>query len=222
MLKTRETEEFPDYCGEEGNKLRLQAQRIVEERSQLINESQQCYKNNEKGKAKELSEKSKILGLKIEEINKQAAEVILNYRNKGHDENYLDLHGLYLEEALKIFRERLELLQKKNLNYEIIFEVITGAGNHSKNKAVIKPKVIEELQIRKLRYEEKNAGTLSVYLPSSTGSKRTTISSNSNSNKYKSTMEESKTAESTPSTSSVGNKTTNSSESGKFGCCIII
>ena len=146
MLKTRETEEFPDYCGEEGNKLRLQAQRIVEERSQLINESQQCYKNNEKGKAKELSEKSKILGLKIEEINKQAAEVILNYRNKGHDENYLDLHGLYLEEALKIFRERLELLQKKNLNYEIIFEVITGAGNHSKNKAVINQKLLKNFK----------------------------------------------------------------------------
>ena len=42
------------------------------------------------------------------------------------------------------------------------FEVIPGAGHHSKGGAVIKPKVIEELTKRKLAFTEKNAGTLLV------------------------------------------------------------
>lgn len=206
----------PDYCGPEGNKLRSEAQFYAEERNKFLSESKKEYENGNKSKAKELSNQGKEAGLKIEELNKQACQVILNYRNNGHDENYLDLHGLYLEEALNAFKERLNLLQMKNLTNEIIFEVIPGAGNHSKNKAVIKPKVIEELQIRKLRFEEKNAGSLLVYIPPKSGGEGGGVSpSSSSGSKYK--VEESKTPEaaSSPTTETVP-------ESGKLGCCIIL
>ena len=62
------------------------------------------------------------------------------------------------------FTSKLKELQKKSANEQMTFEVIPGAGHHSKNKAVIKPKIIEELQRRKLTFEEKNAGSILVYL----------------------------------------------------------
>jgi len=60
------------------------------------------------------------------------------------------------------FRTKLKELQGKN--QETVFEVIPGAGHHSKNKAVIKPKVIEELTNMKIKFEEKNAGSINVFI----------------------------------------------------------
>lgn len=48
----------------------------------------------------------KEAGKKMEEAHKKAAAVILKHRNEGHGNNYLDLHGLLLEEALTAVRER--------------------------------------------------------------------------------------------------------------------
>jgi hypothetical protein len=41
------------------------------------------------------------------------------------------------------FSAKLAELQKAAEKEDIVFEVIPGAGNHSKDKAIIKPKVIE-------------------------------------------------------------------------------
>lgn len=202
----------PDYAGPEGNRLRQEAQLYAEKRGKLFTESKQAYESGDKAKAKELSEEGKLAGKKMEEYNQKAAEVILKYRNDGHPINYLDLHGLYLEEALHAFHERLELLQHDTTNptmNEIIFEVIPGAGNHSKNKAIIKPKIIEELQKRKLNYEEKNAGTLLVHVP--------IIKSG------KSKSSEVKQASNTNSTGQTTDTTSPSSPSpSMFGCCIVM
>lgn len=90
------TEENPDYAGPEGNLLRAEAQKYAEERGELLGESKKAFESGDKAKAKELSEKGKAAGKKMEEANKKAAAVILKHRNDGHGENYLDLHGLYL------------------------------------------------------------------------------------------------------------------------------
>jgi DNA-nicking Smr family endonuclease len=160
----------PDYAGPEGNRLRAEAQRYAAERSEFLSASTKAFEAGEKGKAKELSDQGKEAGRKMEEANRQAAETILIYRNSGHGENYLDLHGLYLEEALSAFRDRLNKLQS-SMDQDIVFEVIPGAGHHSKNKAVIKPKIIDELKKLNLPFEEKNAGTLLVTLSASSSTK---------------------------------------------------
>lgn len=98
----------------------------------------------------------------MEEANKKAAVAILHHRNNGHPDNYLDLHGLHVTEALDAFHARLQILEKGKK--EVAFEVIPGAGHHSKDKAVLKPKLIEELNRLKLRFEEKNAGSLVVFV----------------------------------------------------------
>jgi DNA-nicking Smr family endonuclease len=196
--------------------LRAEAQEQAEKRGKCFSESQAAFQSGDKAKAKELSEQGKAAGQKMEELNKEAAQVILRYRNDGHPDTYLDLHGLYLEEAVAAFHQRLELLQKKKSDEEVIFEVIPGAGNHSKNKAIIKPKIIEELQVRKLRFEEKNAGTLLVYLPPASGGARPKAAA-APATKSSEVSKPSATTAATTSTEEAGG-----SSSGVFGCCIVM
>jgi hypothetical protein len=155
-------EDNPDYCGPEGNRLREEAQRYAEERHIHLDASKKAFEDGDKQAAKELSDKGKEAGQKMEEANKLAAIEILKFNNDGHPDNYLDLHGLLLEEALAAFRERVELL--KSRGESIVFEAIPGAGHHSKGKAIIKPKIIEETESMGLRFEEKNAGTILIYI----------------------------------------------------------
>ena len=140
----------PDYAGPEGNRLRAEAQKYADQRGELISAASKAFESGDRAKAKELSDKGKEAGRLMDEANKKAASVILKHRNDGHGDNYLDLHGLHLDEALDAFRAKLTQLSNASSPEEIIFEVIPGAGHHSKNKAVIKPKIIEELQRSKL------------------------------------------------------------------------
>jgi hypothetical protein len=158
----------PDYAGPEGNKLRAEAQKFAEQRGELLGAATKAFESGDKAKAKELSDKGKEAGRQMEEANKKAAAVILKHRNDGHGDNYLDLHGLYLQEALDAFHAKMEHLKSSSGSEEIVFEVIPGAGNHSKDKAIIKPKIIEELSKDKsVRFEEKNAGSILVFIPPS-------------------------------------------------------
>jgi DNA-nicking Smr family endonuclease len=197
----------PDYAGPEGNRLRAEAQKFADERSNYLSSATKAFEAGEKAKAKELSDKGKQAGRQMEEANRKAAEVILHYRNDGHEENYLDLHGLYLEEAMTAFRTRLDKLIARN--EMVVFEVIPGAGNHSKNKAIIKPKVIEELQTRKLRFEEKNAGTLLVYLNESQPKARDRTKDTNDSQNTRSPTTPSSEGGPAPKTS-------------RFSCCIVM
>jgi DNA-nicking Smr family endonuclease len=211
-----EMSDNPDYAGPDGNRLRAEAQAQAEKRGQYFTESQTAFQSGDKAKAKELSELGKAAGQKMEELNQEAAKVILKYRNDGHPDTYLDLHGLYLEEAVTAFHQRLELLQNKKSGEEVIFEVIPGAGNHSKNKAIIKPKIIEELQVRKLRFEEKNAGTLLVYLPPTASGGAPPKAAPAPATKKSEVTQPSTTNEATTSTDAAG------SSGGVFGCCIVM
>ncbi len=49
----------------------------------------------------------KAAGKQMEATHKKAAAVILKHRNEGHGNEYLDLHGLLLEEAMDAVKERL-------------------------------------------------------------------------------------------------------------------
>ena len=87
----------------------------------------------------------------------QAAHAI--YLHRTGADNYIDLHGLFVEEALRFLKERLKTFAPGEK-----LEVVTGAGHHSEDhQAKIKPAVIEYLGKKNLRWEELNAGDLLVY-----------------------------------------------------------
>ena len=229
-----QVDDNPDYCGPEGNKLRAEANAYGDERHRLLDAANAAYEAGEKGKAKELSEQGKEAGKRMEEMHKKAAAVILKHRNDGHPITYLDLHGLLLAEAITAFKERVELLQKKSQTetngVECIFEVIPGAGHHSKGKAVIKPKIMEELDTMKLPYTHKNEGTLLVTIkagtpaPPATADADNPVTSSYPPEPPVAEKPESSTAEGTPTPTDDVQKEMAISEpvNDSHGCCIIM
>lgn len=91
-------------------------------------------------------------------LHKAAAETIYLHRNGGRPDTSIDLHGLYVNEALGYLQQRLKIMDRGDK-----LDVITGAGHHSDDHiAKIKPAVVDLLKKKRLRYEELNAGELRV------------------------------------------------------------
>ena len=132
--------------------LRNQAGTYHDKVVQCAKESQKAWQRGEKGDAHKLSEEKKAWQKRKDEANAKASKLILEAQ-KWQTTGEIDLHGLYLDEALDATREFLKYWSKKSPSRETVL-VITGAGHHSENnKAVIRPKVEELLQQQSLEYE---------------------------------------------------------------------
>lgn len=106
-------------------------------------------------------------------LDKKAADMAFRYFNARYDDKKLewgtiDLHGLYVDEAL--VRAKAHLVEGKKRARKMGVErgrmrIITGRGNRSKNGvAVIKPKIQEWCRIQGMRVEQpKNEGLLIVH-----------------------------------------------------------
>jgi len=113
--------------------------------------SQEAWQKGDKGDAHTLSEEKKSWQKKKEDANRRAAKLILEPQ-KWQTTGEIDLHGLYLDEALDATKEFLKYWSKKASRDTVL--VITGAGHHSENnKAVIRPKVERLLREQSLKYE---------------------------------------------------------------------
>jgi DNA-nicking Smr family endonuclease len=106
--------------------------------------------------------------------------------------NTLDLHGLHSKEALTAFKQLLkqrkegnhkqfifmfhfhrvnrllfvlkELIKNGNRKQKTYIFVITGCGNHSSSKPVIRPTIINYLNQKHISYKEPRLGLLKVQL----------------------------------------------------------
>jgi DNA-nicking Smr family endonuclease len=122
--------------------LRERANELYEQSRQVSLKSQQEYRNGNKKKAHELSQEKKRLIEAAETKNREAAKLQISLKNDGRETNELDLHGLYVKEALSAVEYRL-----KHSFTELV--IITGKGNHSQDQqAKIKPAIIEYLESR--------------------------------------------------------------------------
>jgi DNA-nicking Smr family endonuclease len=87
---------------------------------------------------------------------------------KYKDKLTMDLHGLQVEGAMELFKERLEYWDKKKDKKKgepIHLIVITGAGNHSdEHGAKIKPTVLNYLRENKREFTELNNGSVQITL----------------------------------------------------------
>jgi DNA-nicking Smr family endonuclease len=127
-------------------------------------ESQQAYQKGDKQRAKTLSEDKKRWQQRQDDANRKAAQLILKPQASSVS-GEIDLHGLYLDEALEATQDFLKYWSKKTASREMVL-IITGAGHHSENnKAVIRPKVEALLRKERLRYESAHGnGAFQVYL----------------------------------------------------------
>jgi Smr domain/Domain of unknown function (DUF1771) len=124
----------------------------------LCAESQKAFKAGDKGRAKELSEQGKAAGARMEKARDDQGNALFKMRNSKLDKHTIDLHGLQLEFA----KGKLEAFLDKQAKSDAELLIITGAGNHSADKAKIKPEVHRMLKERKLKYEEVNNGSVRV------------------------------------------------------------
>ncbi|KAK7037316.1 hypothetical protein VNI00_011307 [Paramarasmius palmivorus] len=139
--------------------LRKRANEEGDSMAKCFRESQEAYKGGNGARAKELSNEGKEHQKKMEKLNREASEWIYI------DE--VDLHGLYVKEAIEYTDRALE---EAKMNGQREVRLIVGKGLHSSGGvAKIKP-AIEELMIKHQLIAEldpDNAGVLIVQMNTS-------------------------------------------------------
>lgn len=128
-----------EYCLSQRSAAEIVYQRL----HQLQEEQKRTWDAGDKGKAKKLSEEAKELREEAENLMSVAASNIFKYKNNRQPPQYIDLHGLHVDEALNFLKLRIQVIREQNTP---ILIVIYGAGHHSVNhKQLLKPVVMDYL-----------------------------------------------------------------------------
>ncbi len=125
--------------------------------------SKEAYKRGDKVKGQNylnLVEKYRKLR---DEYNDSAALMIFEHFNKGKTAKIIDLHQLYVKEAIQKLLERLKQLIGDS---EDVLDIIVGRGIHSECGARIKPSVINFANDHCIRHEinKQNEGMIRFWL----------------------------------------------------------
>ncbi len=141
---------------------RNKADEYAQQHRQLSSQSQAAYKAGRGDLAKSLSIQAKAIHSKVEHHNKEAARLYFDLNNEGKPEGTIDLHGLFVKEALQRLDEAVKSAVKER-NPELV--VIVGAGNHSEGGIQrIRPAVEKWLRERNYTWTVMNQGCLRVNL----------------------------------------------------------
>ncbi|KAG9306484.1 hypothetical protein G9A89_008420 [Geosiphon pyriformis] len=153
---------IPQSSGTEAAKYRHNADEQAKIRKDISEQAQKAYKSGNKRKAKDLSNKSKEHYRLMELYNKKAAEIIFSENNRHRNKDEIDLHGLFVKEALEYTEERIKLCKANRIDTLMI---IVGKGNHSLNGIPkLKPAIGELVQKYQFRCtpNKPNSGCLYV------------------------------------------------------------
>lgn len=125
------------------NSLRAQAGKLFESAN---------HPGISRNKRRKLLNQAHELKRQYEFEDRAAAAQIFAVKNSGYELNQMDLHGLFLKEAIEYVQERLKMLFAGQVpGHEL--EIITGKGIHSAGqRAKIKPAVENLLQNEKQRF----------------------------------------------------------------------
>ncbi|KAF5370629.1 hypothetical protein D9758_001870 [Tetrapyrgos nigripes] len=129
-----------------------------------LQESHEAYSRGDGAGAKDLSNQGKEHQRKMEELNKEASDWIFIENNKDSKPGEIDLHGLYVKEAI-MHTDRAVEEAKRRGDSEI--HLIVGKGLHSKGGvAKLKPAIEELMDKHRLvaELDPHNAGVLIVLL----------------------------------------------------------
>ncbi|KAJ3493797.1 hypothetical protein NLG97_g4503 [Lecanicillium saksenae] len=154
-----------DDSEREYDRLRDLARSEAEKRNACYDKSRQAYNSGDGARAKELSNEGKSHDAKMDDYNRQASDYIFRANNAPGrvDEDAIDLHGQFVEEAERILEERIRADRARGQTH---LHAIVGKGNHSVGHVQkIKPKVEELCREMGLQYRtEENAGRIYINL----------------------------------------------------------
>lgn len=142
MTKSANEEKF--------NELRAVAQVCSMKHNLYTQLSQQAFKRGDKEIAKDLSKEAKKFKTLADKENQVAADKLFAYHNAGKAADEIDLHGLYVQEAIDRLTRRVNDSKSSGQN---ILVIIVGRGLHSQGTPKIKPAVIKFAIKHKIQHE---------------------------------------------------------------------
>jgi len=132
--------------------------------ARAFDDSQKAYQGGDGARAKQLSEEGKRHKAEMEKLNREASDWIYYANNTDSAPNEVDLHGLYVKEAIERTEQAIQTAQQRG---DPNIHVIVGKGLHSQGHvAKIKP-AIEDLMVKYqlgAQLDPQNAGVLIVEL----------------------------------------------------------
>ncbi|KAH7108313.1 DUF1771-domain-containing protein [Auriculariales sp. MPI-PUGE-AT-0066] len=144
--------------------MRAKANKAGDGMARCFDESKQAYGSGDGARAKQLSEEGKAHKAEMESCNAQAAEWIFQENNTDSAPGEVDLHGLYVKEAIH-YADRA--VQEAKNRGETSIRIIVGKGMHSKGgKGKLGPAIEEVMQKHQIEadFDPHNAGVLVVRL----------------------------------------------------------
>lgn len=156
--------------------LRAEAHRLKADRDRHFQASQDCYARGDGAGAKLASDQRKQVQSRIDSLRAQAAALLFAHHNAERGLDQIDLHGLFVEEALKQLTIRIESCEARirapPADGIVVrsLVVIVGRGNHSRDKvAKLRPAVEQLIAKHQLRVtpDQPNAGCLTIEFGSS-------------------------------------------------------
>ncbi|KAG9007610.1 hypothetical protein FRB95_008361 [Tulasnella sp. JGI-2019a] len=107
-------------------------------------ESKAAYSSGDGARAKNLSNQGKMHKVEMERLHKEACDLVFQINNKKRKPNVVDLHGLYVKEAIQKTEEAIIGAQIRD---DSLIRVIVGKGIHSEGDIKLRP-AIEELVVK--------------------------------------------------------------------------
>ncbi|KAG1752991.1 hypothetical protein EDB19DRAFT_979683 [Suillus lakei] len=119
--------------------LRLKANQEGDRMKKCFKERNEARASNGRQRTKELTQRGEAHKVNQVLLDKEASAKIFQENNQNRRANAVDLHGLYVSEALAYFDEAVQGVRDRG---ESSLRVIVGKGNHSDNNTPkIKPAV---------------------------------------------------------------------------------
>jgi len=137
---------------------RAEAQKLYKEADQLFDQANAADSPEESRRLKDLAHQKRK---DAEVANDKAAKEIFVSKNGGYGDDQMDLHGLFVKEAMYFVEERLKKVDAQLKRGEMELVIIPGQGIHSdggKANAKLKPTLAQYLQDNGYPFEEDPAG----------------------------------------------------------------
>ncbi|XP_030752235.1 NEDD4-binding protein 2 isoform X2 [Sitophilus oryzae] len=157
----------PDEEACSGNDYRQEAEKYLQKRTSLYEKAQRHFQRGNTEIAQFYSSLAAKQTFYYERANSRAATAFLGeHSQRLQDFNTLDLHFLYVKEAipsLDYFLDmNINLLRHSTSKIVEELQIITGRGNNSQGKPRLRPAVQGHLNKRHLSYKQLNPGLLKV------------------------------------------------------------
>lgn len=153
----RNIDEYDDAFAES----RADAQMYSEKSNKHFRLSQEAHRKGDLQTSKMHSNEGKRFKRLKVAADKLAAEAIFGHHNRDCPSNVIDLHGLYVSEAIERLKQRVAQCREEN---SLNLIVIVGKGKHSSGGPKIKPAVVSYAMKSRLHFhpDSPNAGCITI------------------------------------------------------------